>query len=278
MSERGVIAIDRGVFDHDCFADEPFTEREAWMWLIAEAAWKARTRRIGRVVVNLARGQLAASLRFMAERWGWNKDKVDRFLARLKNRDMIATDSATGISVITICNYNNYQKVSLPDATSAATQTETEVRQQRDKRESIKNIEVDSEANASDAGGVADVPRETKKPVYTDSRHELWGEAVPILVSLGASERAARSNIGRWLRDVKDDCATVLGAIQRARDERVIDPIPWITRALQTNGKPNGKSSDNRFRSALDKLREHVAEDGGGEEGRGPVAGLLPSR
>ena len=38
MSERGVFALDRGIFDHLAFADEAFTEREAWAWLIAEAA------------------------------------------------------------------------------------------------------------------------------------------------------------------------------------------------------------------------------------------------
>lgn len=142
MSERGVIAIDRGVFDHECFAQEPFTEREAWMWLIAEASWKARTRRVGRVVVDLKRGQLAASLRFLADKWRWpNKDKVDRFLARLRDCDMIATAAATGINVITIRNYDSYQKVSLPSATAAATENETPPRQTCDKTENIKSIE-----------------------------------------------------------------------------------------------------------------------------------------
>jgi hypothetical protein len=39
MSERGVFAMDQGIFEHPTFAPEPFTEREAWMWLIAEAAF-----------------------------------------------------------------------------------------------------------------------------------------------------------------------------------------------------------------------------------------------
>src|SRR5689334_10600758 len=112
MSERGVFAVDRGVFDHDCFADEPFTEREAWMWLIGEAAWKPRGRRIGAVNVSLERGQLAASVRFLADRWRWSKSAVARFLGRLKNRDMIETASGTGISIITICKYDEYQRVS----------------------------------------------------------------------------------------------------------------------------------------------------------------------
>lgn len=79
-----------------------------------------------------------------------------------------------------------------------------------------------SEAIAWEAGA--------SRPVYTDSRHELWGEGIPILESLGVKQ--SRPIIGRWLKDTKDDAQRVLGAIQRARDARVIDPIPWITRAL----------------------------------------------
>ena len=41
MTERtntiGSINVARGVFEHDLLADEPFAEREAWMWLITEA-------------------------------------------------------------------------------------------------------------------------------------------------------------------------------------------------------------------------------------------------
>lgn len=107
-------------------------------------------------------------------------------------------------------------------------------------------LDKNSEARASDAGA--------SPPVYTDSKHELWGEGVPILVSLGVKNREARSNIGRWLRDAKEDAQQVLGAIQRARDARVIDPVPWITRALSTGEKPNANARDNSLKGALARL------------------------
>jgi hypothetical protein len=139
MSERGVFAVDRGIWDHPMFADEPFTEREAWSWLIGEASFKARMRNIGGKVIPLERGQLAASVRFMAERWKWSKSRVDRFVHRLKTETMIGTDSGTGILVITVCNYDRYQRVSLPDRDSERdTNRDTDgtaAGQQRDKRE-----------------------------------------------------------------------------------------------------------------------------------------------
>jgi hypothetical protein len=44
---RGAFWVSRGVFDHPLFRGEPFTQREAWLWLIAEAAWKPGRQRIG---------------------------------------------------------------------------------------------------------------------------------------------------------------------------------------------------------------------------------------
>jgi hypothetical protein len=42
----GTFNVARGVFDHPVFAPEPFTEREAWLWLIAEAQWKPVRKRV----------------------------------------------------------------------------------------------------------------------------------------------------------------------------------------------------------------------------------------
>ncbi len=106
---NGTVNIARSLFLDEAFKDQPFTEREAFMWMVMEASWKDRTKRVGSVVVDLKRGQLAASIRFMADAWGWEKSTVDRFLKRLEKRDMIGTDSGTGLSVITIRKYNEYQ-------------------------------------------------------------------------------------------------------------------------------------------------------------------------
>lgn len=105
----GTVNIARSLFQDEAFKDQPYTEREAFMWLVMEASWKDRTKRVGNIVVDLKRGQLAASIRFMADAWQWEKSTVDRFLKRLEKRDMIGTDSGTGLNVITIRKYNDYQ-------------------------------------------------------------------------------------------------------------------------------------------------------------------------
>jgi len=105
----GTVKIARAIFDHGAFADEPFTEREAWIWLIMEAAWKPRKRRVGDYVVDVDRGQVAASVRFMAKAWSWSAPKVQRYLKRLENLAMIAPKTDTGVTVITICKYDDFQ-------------------------------------------------------------------------------------------------------------------------------------------------------------------------
>lgn len=120
MSELGVFAVDRGVFDHPILSEpnRAYSRREAWLWLLAEAAWKPR--KVGRIgaTIELERGQLAHSIRFMANAWGWSKSAVERFLARLKTGTMIETATGTGLVVITVCNYGDYQRLGLPDRDS----------------------------------------------------------------------------------------------------------------------------------------------------------------
>ena len=267
MSERGVFAVDRGVFDHDCFADEPFTEREAWMWLISSAAWKAKTVRIGKFVADLKRGQAAFSVRFLADKWQWSKSRVDRFLGRLENRDMIGTQSGTGITVITIINYNQYQRVSIPDRDSNGTQTETAAGQQRDKEENIKNIKTDSEANASGAEAPIDV------------RTELFRRGLGTLARIsGKTPTSVRSLVGKWLKACNDEAIHVLAAIDDAETDRVADPIPWIEARLRpkfNTGPRNAPTAPNGLAAALGKLRENIEQPSGGQAGRGPPPRLL---
>jgi hypothetical protein len=109
LPDRGYIRFYRAIFTHPAFRPQPFTEREAWAWLIANAAWKPRRQRLGEHVVELDRGEVVGAVRYLAAEWQWSKGKVDRYLNRLKNEDMIGTRTGTGITVITVCKYSEYQ-------------------------------------------------------------------------------------------------------------------------------------------------------------------------
>lgn len=214
MSERGVFAMDRGWFEHEAFAPEPYTEREAWAWLIAEAAYKERRRRVAGRIIELKRGQLAVSLRFLSEKWNWRKSKVERFLRRLSVLVMIETASETGVNVVTICNYDKYQRVALPIGTPIGTRP----RQDRDKVEGKESQEL------GDGGSGAGEPR---RKLISDEAHELAMELAviaghdpeflpPKWVSEGPAYRVQMMLDGGWRRDVMLDNARA--AMRKKRD------------------------------------------------------------
>jgi len=131
----------RGWLDHPIFDGRPYCQRAAWAWLIEEASYAGRRRSIKGRTVELKRGQLTASIRFIAKAWRWNRSAVERFLARLKTETMIKTATETGQLVITICNYERYQTRAAIDETATETPVGTEARQERDKLERKKRKE-----------------------------------------------------------------------------------------------------------------------------------------
>lgn len=108
MSERGAFAVDRGIWNHELFAAEKFSEREAWLWMVSAAAWRPERVRCGNSVVVLERGQFMHSERFMAQKFRWSKTKVHMFLLMLDRHNMVERNSDHYIDRITICNYEKY--------------------------------------------------------------------------------------------------------------------------------------------------------------------------
>lgn len=119
MKQHGYIAVSRGVFTHRLFCEEhSFSRREAWLWMIAKAAWRPGVQRVRKASIGVVRGDFAASVRDLAEYWRWSKSSVHRFLISLRRERMImfsrvGTKAGTHLSttclVITICNYNKFQ-------------------------------------------------------------------------------------------------------------------------------------------------------------------------
>jgi uncharacterized protein YdaU (DUF1376 family) len=134
-------------------------------------------------------------------------------------------------------------------------------------------------------------PETRPDTVFTDSKHQLWAEGTAILESLGVPAKRGRPMIGRWMRDSKDDALAVLSAMQRARENRVQEPVAWITRAIATGqGPPAGRPIARTVREQtaqnwsmslenLGKLADHFESrsSGDGSTGGADVVPLLPA-
>lgn len=137
----GVFAVDRGIFDHPFFAPEPYTEREAWLWLIGAAAWKPKRVRAGRSVYQLDRGQLSFSERFLAVKFKWSKSRVHRFLKRLEIESMVILLADHETNLITICNYDKYAFNRTTTVSEIEPPNGPEADQKRTKEEELNKVE-----------------------------------------------------------------------------------------------------------------------------------------
>ncbi len=115
MTHRGTLRISRELVDHPLFVGDAFDKRSAWLWLLSEAAWANYRKTANGIVLDLMRGELAVSERYLAQRWQWDKSKVRRFLEKLAAEGMIdhrvvsGTIRNSAITVIRISNFDHWQ-------------------------------------------------------------------------------------------------------------------------------------------------------------------------
>lgn len=112
-------AVCRTIFDHPIVGihDRAFTELEAWLWLLSEAAFEPRKVINKGTIIVLDPGQLMHARSYLAKRWQWTEDKVRWFFKRLQTEAMITRyctqqntrSRSNQIQIITISNYSVYQ-------------------------------------------------------------------------------------------------------------------------------------------------------------------------
>lgn len=111
--DEGFLRLSRRFFSNEMWkVAREFSECEAWLDLIQsarfEATDKAYSELIGGREISYTRGQYPASISFLMKRWQWSEKKVRYFLAKLKKRGMITTCNKQGMTVITLCKYDEY--------------------------------------------------------------------------------------------------------------------------------------------------------------------------
>jgi len=123
----GWIRLHRKVREHQ-FWQEPrrFSNAEAWIDLLLSASHEDHEIVIGTQIMAVKRGQVLTSQRKLAQRWGWDRETVSRYLKLCLKLDQISriqTSRGTshGYTLITIRNYSKYQNRTDHDAATDAT-------------------------------------------------------------------------------------------------------------------------------------------------------------
>lgn len=109
MENKGYIMLSRRFFANPLWVEpREYSRAEAWLDLIQAAGIEERVIILDGRAIESRRGELAASRRFLENRWRWSAGKVTRFLDMLKSQGMIETRKEHDQTVIRLCNYDTY--------------------------------------------------------------------------------------------------------------------------------------------------------------------------
>lgn len=110
MTKRmNFIIVPRELFAEGFFPEESYSRRDAFLDLVQRAAIERRAVRINGKEIVVERGEIVASVRYLATRWGWSKGKVERALNEFESWGFVGRKRDNGTSIISIVNYDSYQ-------------------------------------------------------------------------------------------------------------------------------------------------------------------------
>lgn len=134
--ETGFLPLSRKFFESDLW-NEPraFSRAEAWIDLVRTANFKPGTVIVDGRCLSLDKGELVASLRYVSNRWSWSKSKVERFYEVLKECRRIETRTETGITIVKLCNYKQFNGMIGRDRDGSGDDCGTLAGHSRDKEE-----------------------------------------------------------------------------------------------------------------------------------------------
>jgi len=135
----------------------------------------------------------------------------------------------------------------------------------RNVSETAPETEADTDTEADHSEAIASG---AEAPV--DFRKKLFNEGLSKLATMtGKGPDACRSFVGKCLQAAGDDAVTVLGLIEDAERNQVVDPSAWIRSRLPTTGPPGKplteyQASKLQTKGILDDLENFATGSGGG--------------
>lgn len=109
-SGGGFVSIHRQIFKDPLYFEEPFTKSAAWIDLILLANHQTAGFFFRRIWVEVKRGQVGFSVKSLAQRWLWSRGRTIRFIKWLENDHRVVQQKTNVTTVISILNYDKWQK------------------------------------------------------------------------------------------------------------------------------------------------------------------------
>ncbi|MFR3687454.1 MAG: hypothetical protein ACLTXM_20755, partial [Enterococcus sp.] len=155
MADKGWIALHRNIREHWVYQEKRvFSKYEAWLDLLMDANHQNNKFLFDGQLIEVNRGEFITSVRQLCERWGWSNTKVNRFLEMLEHDQMLIRKSDSKKTVISIVNYDFYQRYESKETTQKRQQNDTETTQKHTNNNDKTMINNDNNNNS---------PRNTRK-------------------------------------------------------------------------------------------------------------------
>lgn len=174
--DKGWIKLYRQIQDNMLWTDsEAFDRRSAWIDLIMMANVQNKEIMYRGQVIKIKRGQVYTSIRKLAARWHWSRDRVNRFLKTLQQAHMVERDYRTqSATLLTIVKYGDFQnRADTNKATNKSTDKDTDKDTDKSLLKNIKNEKRIKEAEPPNLDDLAPAEEERIEVIPGYTQKEL---------------------------------------------------------------------------------------------------------
>jgi len=196
-------------------------------------------------------------------------DAIRGMIVELSKNDLVLIYENSGREYLHVTGWNKHQRIDKPQSAKHpgpfddhSTNIPGPFPPDRKGKERIGKEGSSDKANAlSDA-----------EPASRDFRSELFHRGLETLARLtGKGPDACRSFVGKCLKAASDDAVTVLGLIEDADRNHVVDPSAWIAARLKATGPPGQPLTEHQQRrrnteDIRDELEHYATGSGSGDQ------------
>lgn len=242
------------------FRPEPFTEREAYLWSIEQAAFRPHRQWFNGSLYEVDRGEFVTSLHTMEAAFQWSEKRVRTFMRRMlragKWAKRGAHSGAKAPTVLSVCNYDSFQFPVLGEGERSgerAAQVGAKTgRSEGEQQKQTKNNSKQSESFEEDAIALIE-PGMLESALAAWSQFATMKHWAPVQPTLPLSGKRRRG-LSQILADHGID-GWVAG-LQRAADSQVLggpDPPAWFNFGFVCNQDNFTKLHEGNYDRAFSK-------------------------
>ena len=296
-NKHGHLPVSRKFFKNFLWNENRvFSKAEAYLDLIQTAKYKESTVIVNGKVVNLKRGQLAISRRFLEKKWKWGSTKVLNFLNMLKSLDMANHETIHGQTILTLCNYETYNGSETTKQTTDKPATNQHVSEKENKNKPRTNHLQHSETTINTSvteicklatnhktnhGQTTDKPR-TNQYINKENKENKENKYSPVdfLLKKGASKKRAESwvefrkrkkfsvseTVTNNICKISEEVGTTLDRCLEIHEIREWQGFTkkWLIKHLEEDGEnrqENSENKQNRTEQAIISLSSRLEEE-----------------